>query len=188
MLGLATTKTSVRFLASLAHSDIHGATVNAVVLSVAICWLLGLNVSIQPLQSGVRALIVDNCPAHQQTHASAWASQITGIGNIAGYFFGYVPLHNILPFLHITQFSWLCTVASVTLSVTVVITCMLIKERDPRSLPAPLSQGSSFSGTVKHIIWSTNNVQLSIRRVYFKSFVRGIFERSERAMDEAVTP
>jgi solute carrier family 45 protein 1/2/4 len=167
MLGLACTKATIQFLAGVFHADIHSTFVRAVVLLSAILWLLGLNLAIQPLQSGIRALIVDKCPAHQQAEVSAWASRTTGVGNVLGYFFGFVPLRNIFPFLHITQFSWLCVVASVVLSVTVAVTCLFIKEQDPRDLPSSVPSGSSFWSTV---IWSTKTMPPAIRQVYVVQF------------------
>lgn len=135
------------------------------VLLTAISWILGLNLFIQPLQAGVRALIVDNCPARQQVEASAWASRITGIGNIVGYLFGFIPVHSIMPLIDMSQFVWLCVVASFILAATVGVTCVLIHEQDPRSLPTPLGEGLSFVKTVKHIVWSAKAMPYSISEV-----------------------
>lgn len=49
------------------------------------------------VQAAIRAFIVDNCPAHQQEVANAWASRVTGVGNICGFIFGYLDLPKILP-------------------------------------------------------------------------------------------
>jgi solute carrier family 45 protein 1/2/4 len=165
MLGLASTKSIWHFLASLVNADIHGAATRSLVLISAVFWFFGLNIFIQPLQSGTRALIVDCCVAEEQVRASAWASRMAGVGSIVGYFFGFVPLQNILPSLDITQFSWLCLVASLTLATTVILTCLFIKEQDPRSLPAPVSQGLSFWATVRHIIWSATTMPETVRQV-----------------------
>jgi solute carrier family 45 protein 1/2/4 len=167
MLGLACTKATIHFLAGVVHANIHGTFIRAVVLLSAIMLLLGLNLAIQPLQSGIRALIVDKCPAHQQADVSAWASRITGVGNIIGYFFGFVPLRNIFPYLQVSQFSWLCVIASVVLSATVAITCVFIKEQDPRSLPSPAATGSSFWSTV---IWSIRTMPRAVRQVCLVQF------------------
>jgi solute carrier family 45 protein 1/2/4 len=167
MIGLACTKATIHSIASLVHTDIHGTMIRTVVLFSAIAWLLGLNLAIQPLQSGIRALIVDNCPAHQQVDASAWASRVTGVGNIVGYFFGFVPLRSIFPSLHVTQFSWLCVIASVVLSTTVLITCLFIKEQDPQSLPSPILGDSSFWRTVT---WSAKTMPYPIRQVCVVQF------------------
>ncbi|QDS70402.1 hypothetical protein FKW77_009382 [Venturia effusa] len=118
-----------------------------------------------PLQAGIRALIVDNCPARQQVEASAWASRITGAGNMIGYLFGFIPVHSIMPLIDMSQFAWLCIVASLILSSTVGITLILIQEKDPRLLPAPLGEGLSFVKTVKHIVWSAQAMPYSVFEV-----------------------
>jgi solute carrier family 45, member 1/2/4 len=42
--------------------------------------MFALSISIQPLQSGLRAIVLDQCPAHQQVRAQGWAARISGIG------------------------------------------------------------------------------------------------------------
>jgi solute carrier family 45 protein 1/2/4 len=165
MLGLASSKPFLHFMAKIWQWDIQNSVFQFWVLLSAISWILGLNLCIQPLQAGIRALIVDNCPARQQAEASAWASRITGIGNIVGYLFGFIPVHSILPLIDMSQFAWLCIVASFILAATVGITCIWIQEHDPRSLPAPLGEGLSFVKTVKHIIWSARAMPDSISEV-----------------------
>jgi solute carrier family 45, member 1/2/4 len=165
MLGLASTRPMSQILARVLELDIHKSSFQTWVLLLAITWLLALNICIQPLQAGIRALIVDNCSASQQARASAWSSRITGIGNIIGYSFGFIPVGSILPFFDISQFTWLCIVASVILSSTVGITCAWIQEKDPRSLPAAIGEGQSFGETVRHIIWSARTMPSSISQV-----------------------
>jgi solute carrier family 45 protein 1/2/4 len=165
MLGLASTKLFFHFLARIWQWDVKDGAFQTWVLLSAIGWILGLNLCIQPLQAGIRALIVDNCPARQQAEASAWASRITGIGNIVGYLFGFIPVHSILPLIDMSQFAWLCIVASLILAATVGVTCVLIQEKDPRSLPAPLGDGLSFLNTIKHIVWSARAMPHSISEV-----------------------
>lgn len=165
MLGLAVTKPSFHLLAQIWQWNIKDGASQTWILLSAISWILGLNFFIQPLQAGIRALIVDNCPARQQAEASAWASRITGIGNIVGYLFGFIPVHSIMPLIDMSQFAWLCIVASFILSATVGITCVLIQEKDPQSLSAPLGEGPSFVKTVKHIMWSVQALPYSISEV-----------------------
>lgn len=92
------------------------------------------------MQAGIRAFIVDNDPTHQQESANAWAGRITGFGNILGYLSGYVELPKILPFLGDTQFKVLCAIAAVALGGTVTISCLCIRERDPRLEGPPAKQ------------------------------------------------
>ena len=101
------------------------------VLSVAIVLIYTLNVSIQPLQAGLRTLIVENCPKHQQVQASAWAGCMTGVGNLIGYIAGFTDLPKFLRLEHWTQFQCLCVVASMSLIITTTMSCSVI-ERPPR--------------------------------------------------------
>lgn len=84
------------------------------------------------VQAGIRCFIVDNAPTHQQSLANAWASRLTGVGNILGYIFGYINLPKALPFLGKTRFQILCAIASIALIATLAISCYYIQERDPR--------------------------------------------------------
>ncbi|KAK6813124.1 hypothetical protein RU639_010729 [Aspergillus parasiticus] len=95
-----------------------------------------LDFAINTVQAGIRCFIVDNAPAHQQESANAWASRLTGVGNILGYIFGYIDLPRYLPFLGNTQFKVLCALASLSLAITLLISCLYIQERDPRLEPS----------------------------------------------------
>lgn len=75
---------------------------------------------------------MDCAPTHQQEAANAWAGRIVGVGNILGYLSGYLHLPKLLPFLGDTQFKVLCAIASMVLCVTLGISCLSVKERDPR--------------------------------------------------------
>jgi solute carrier family 45, member 1/2/4 len=54
----------------------------------AITLLIVLDCSINTMQAGIRAFIVDNAPTHQQERANAWATRWSGIGNILAYLWG----------------------------------------------------------------------------------------------------
>ena len=170
MLALASTKTGIHMIASFFNADPYSVVSRGFILASAILCLFGLYVFIQPLQAGVRSLIVDTCPAHQQTLASAWASRLTGVGNIVGYLFGFVPHRTFLPALDITQFAWLCLVASMLLASTVFITCFCIREPDPKTLPSPALESSSFLGTFRQILWSVKTMPSTIRQVCVVQF------------------
>lgn len=107
------------------------------------------------VQAGIRAFIVDCAPAHQQEPANAWASRMTGAGNVIGYILGYMELPKVFPFFGNTQFKVLCLIASFALGITLLISCITIKERDPR-LDGPPASGrlgviSFFKGVLKSI-------------------------------------
>ena len=109
------------------------------VILTAIFWIYVLNIFIQPLQAGLRTLIIENCPAHQQMQASAWASSMTGIGNIVGYLAGFATLPNIIS-NHLTQFQCLCLIASLSLVVTITLSCFIREQNSPQSFPVRLER------------------------------------------------
>jgi solute carrier family 45 protein 1/2/4 len=117
------------------------------------------------VQAAIRAFIVDNCPAHQQEVANAWASRVTGVGNIFGFICGYLDLPKILPFLGKTQFQVLCALASISLSITLLATCLYIKERDPRLDGPPPSDGLGLVSFFRQVFKSIRHLPPQIARV-----------------------
>lgn len=74
------------------------------------------------------------------------ASRLTGIGNIIGYVAGYMNLPEVAWWLGDTQFKELCAIASIALGSTVVLSCLTIRERDPRlERPPPKDQPGVLS-------------------------------------------
>lgn len=117
------------------------------------------------VQAAIRAFIVDNCPAHQQEVANAWASRMTGVGNICGFVFGYLDLPSILPFLGRTQFQVLSALASISLTVTLLASCLYIRERDPRLDGPPPSDGLGLVSFFRQVFKSIRNLPPQIMRV-----------------------
>ncbi|KAJ5833308.1 hypothetical protein N7474_001619 [Penicillium riverlandense] len=117
------------------------------------------------LQAGIRAFIVDNCPAHQQELANAWASRLTGVGNIFGFIFGYIDLPKFVPFLGRTQFQVLCAIASFSLLVTLAVSCLYIQERDPRLEGPPSSDELGIVSFFRQTFKSIKNLPPQIARV-----------------------
>jgi solute carrier family 45 protein 1/2/4 len=92
------------------------------------------NFSIQPVQLGLRAMIVDLVPSQQQAQAHAWVSKVNLAGSIAGYGIGAVDLRQNLRFLGETQLQILCALVSLNLVVCISITCYLVQEKRPSKL------------------------------------------------------
>ncbi|EXJ73097.1 uncharacterized protein A1O5_04246 [Cladophialophora psammophila CBS 110553] len=110
-----------------------GYKTGTIVLATVMMWCLDF--SINTVQAAIRAFIVDNAPSHQQESANAWASRMTGIGNVFGYIFGYLNLPRYFSFFGNTQFKVLVVLASIALSSTVLISILAIKERNPQLDP-----------------------------------------------------
>jgi solute carrier family 45 protein 1/2/4 len=80
------------------------------------------------------------------------------VGNIVGYIFGYIDLPKIFPFLGYTRFQILCALASISLAVTLVISCLYIKERDPRLDGPPSSESLGVVAFFKQVFESIKNL------------------------------
>ena len=115
--------------------------VSSIVFAVLMIYVLDFAINV--IQAGIRAFIVDNAPPHQQDSANAWASRVSGVGNIIGYLFGYANLPKYFWFFGDTQFKVLCVIASLGMILTLTISCLAITERDPRSdgEPGPQTRG-----------------------------------------------
>ncbi|KAL4957777.1 Sodium/hydrogen exchanger family-domain-containing protein [Aspergillus filifer] len=158
LLILAWVKEIVGGVIGLFGGDVksEGAKITVIILATVMMWCLDF--AINTVQAGIRCFIVDNAPAHQQETANAWASRLTGVGNIIGYIFGYIDLPKIFPFLGNTRFQILCTLASISLSVTLLISCLYIKERDPRLDGPPPSGSMGIVGFFKQVFKSIKNL------------------------------
>ena len=108
---------------------------------------------------------MDNAPTHQQESANAWASRLTGVGNMLGYIFGYINLPGILPFLGKTRFQILCAIASLALGITLFVSCYYIKERDPRLDGPPASEKLGIVSFFKHVFKSIRYLPPQIAKV-----------------------
>ena len=143
LIMLAWTREVVCFFARHMGGDVHSGSVQTVTILLAIIWVYALNIAIQFVQSGIRAFIIDNCPVHQQTEASAWSSRITGIGSVLGYLSGLINVFEDVSTWENTQFKSLCVIASLALGITAAISCVRIEEVDPRvKEPVPFSQSN----------------------------------------------
>ena len=78
---------------------------------------------------------MDVIPYEEQSAANAWAGRMIGVGNVAGYFIGYLDLPKMFPYLGSTQLRVLCAFAVIILGTTVFITCASVKEEPPSHDP-----------------------------------------------------
>lgn len=97
--------------------------------------------------------------------ANAMGSRMTGIGNIIGYCFGYINLPKYMWFFGDTQFKILCVIASICLSITVAISVIFIKERDPREEGPPLRDKGGVVSFFKGVFSSIKSLPPQTRKV-----------------------
>ncbi|KAL2136135.1 hypothetical protein VTI74DRAFT_5358 [Chaetomium olivicolor] len=135
------------------------------VIITAVLWVYVLDFAINTVQAAIRAFIVDCAPTHQQESANAMASRFVGIGNIAGYLAGYMDLPTILWFFGDTQFKDLCAIASIALGVTVALSCVFIRERDPRLEGPPAKDKPGVLAFFKKIFTSIKRLPPQTKKV-----------------------
>lgn len=137
-----------------------------ITFATILMWILDF--SINTAQAAIRAFIVDNAPAHQQDDANAWASRMTGIGNVFGYIFGYLNLAKHFYFLGNTQFKVLCVIASFALGSTVLISILTINERNPQDDAPSKADYENDSGIIaffKQVFTAIRKLSPAIRSV-----------------------
>jgi len=152
-------------LTRLSYGDTDDDNFGTAVIILAILGIYVLNISIQPLQMGLRAAIIENCPRSQQEQASSWASRLTGIGNIIGYLAGITNLPKIIPLFFLTQFQGLCLLASVALAIGVGMSCIAITEQNPEKLLMAAEENPSISSYLRRLGRVYRSMPWKIRRV-----------------------
>ncbi|TAQ88647.1 hypothetical protein B7494_g3024 [Chlorociboria aeruginascens] len=144
---------------------VHRHTFQKLVTILATVFIWFLNVAIQAVQCGSRALIVDKCPPHQQDRASAFASCMIGLGNIISYTSGSLDLSGVVVFQDSGEIKALSLLASSILAFTVLLTCVSITEDCPSRQLRTDFKAPSFLETLRQIfnamnmneIYSTNS-------------------------------
>ncbi|KAG6031051.1 hypothetical protein E4U19_000132 [Claviceps sp. Clav32 group G5] len=107
---------------------------NALSAILAIIFIVTLNVSMQALQCGLRAIIVDTVRPHQQQTANAWAGVLVSLTNVLCYGLSFSNLRRGLGSESSSQFAVLCVITSLLLATTVAVTCLTVREdRDDKA-------------------------------------------------------
>jgi solute carrier family 45, member 1/2/4 len=144
--------------------DYHVLRAAIKVTSAILIWVL--NFAIQPLQCGLRALIVEACPPEKMDTANVWASRMISIGSLLGYGSGLVDLSQMM---HIggdhAQFKALALLATCGLAVTVFVCCSAIRERDPNEDGPPSRELQNTIGKLKHIYGSISKIPPQVAMV-----------------------
>jgi len=148
----------------------EGQALRVTTIVVAIIMIFVLDIAINVIQAGIRAFIVDNTPTHQQDTANAWASRVSGVGNIVGYLFGYVDLPRYFSFIGDTEFKILCVVASVAMFSTLAVSCLSISERDPRIDDIPFEEKGGLLSFFRDLFRSMRKLPPQVKAVCFVQF------------------
>lgn len=118
---------------------------------------------------------MDNAPTHQQEDANAWAGRINGVGAILGYLSGYVDLPKVSGgYFGDTQFKVLCVIACFALGGTVLISCLCIRERDPRLEGSPPEAKLGVMSFFRQVFYSMKRLNPQVRKVCEAQFFNWI--------------
>ena len=159
LLGLA----SVDAYATAAAST----TTSTLCQAAAILGMTALNASIQPLQGGLRALLVDASPPHQLAAANAWASRLTCVANVLGYLAGFLDLSgpsssSSSSVLGGSQFRVLCVLCAAAIVATASLTCATVSET-PSAEPAAAPAGGE--ATMRRVLSQLGYIYSRFRRL-----------------------
>jgi solute carrier family 45 protein 1/2/4 len=167
LLGLASAERLAAVLVRLcagscssADADSREEPVRVAAANITVLFIVALNIALQPLQGGLRALIADMCPRTQQPTATAVAGTVVSASNILCYTVGFVDLRRIAVLRALggdSQFAILCILTSITLAISVGLTCLSVRERcavlggDGRYTRAAAARGTRY--TVRAQLW-----------------------------------
>lgn len=133
------------------------------IISSATCACLSLimlNICIQPIQVGLRSLVVDSIPRSQQASATAWTSSAVGAGNMLAHVNGSAGLEKTL---NMSRYQYLTLVSCTCLLVTVFLCCVFVSEQPPDS---SLSGNGSAPSLVDELSSSYGRIHWTIKGVF----------------------
>ncbi|CCU98822.1 unnamed protein product [Malassezia sympodialis ATCC 42132] len=142
------------------------------VLSVLGFWVLDF--AVNGLQVIARALILDHASASEQNEANAWHGRMLHIGNIVGYWCGWVDLASwpALAWLGGGQFRRFAVLSLVCMGVCVGITCVTTHESNSRC-PMPVEE--SLSRRVARSVHQVYDVGRALPRPILRVCVVQVF-------------
>lgn len=161
---LAWTEQLVSLASGCKTADCDGdKSLQAPTIALAITWTIFMSVSVQPVQAGVRSLMVDIAPANQQSRASSWAGRIQGVSAIFSFFASSLNLAELPGLRRLSQFQALACLNLITLGSTVLITCIFIREKDSRHVQLEQRQEGILS-VLRHIFRTLKELRGKIRQ------------------------
>ncbi|RIA89018.1 sugar transporter [Glomus cerebriforme] len=131
MAGIAYSKEWAKVYLGMNNSknDDDDEEINKFAVYIAVFAFYCLDFSLNAVQASCRALILDIPPFYQQETGNAWAGRMMHIGNVIGYFTGFLNLTAVFPMLGNTQLKVLCIIACIIFILSLLITCLSVKEK-----------------------------------------------------------
>ena len=168
VLTLAWTKELINVLRK--ESAMPSKASTTAIICFATFWVYVLNIAIQPIQAGIRSLIIEYCPHSQQSQANTYASVMQGIGNIVGYLFAFgvsplINLDGLIPFQKLAIF------ASVVLAMTVSLSLLTIVEKPYNPLLPEDSRNRRPFSKFRNLFWTYFEMPKDVRKVFHIQFL-----------------
>lgn len=142
--------------------------------SMAVLFMVTLNMAIQPLQGGLRAQLSDACPRAQQPAANALAGIAVSMANVGSYALALADLPKLFSLDSSSQFSILCLITSVVLALAVILNCTAVREG--RDYVVQRSRGSinKTGPRLLHVITSFRRLPRQVQQVCRVQFLSWI--------------
>jgi solute carrier family 45 protein 1/2/4 len=147
-----------------------GGVLRTTTLTVAALCVWVLNFAIQPLQGGLRALIIDCCPPKDMDTAFAWAGRMVSVGNVLGYGSGFVDFSRFVKSTSDTQFEALAVLATCGLAITTGLCCFWVLEQNPNDDGPPRRDLVSLMGKIKYTYNSVSRLPPQVKMVFKVQF------------------
>ncbi|KAF2150507.1 hypothetical protein K461DRAFT_177495 [Myriangium duriaei CBS 260.36] len=109
--------------------DLPASGMSKGIIAALLIWTI--NIAVQPIQMGIRSLICEACPEHQQVQATAYSSCTSSIVMVFGFAIGTTKSLPLLPWSEDNQFKYVCLVAALMLGTSTLITLCVVKEGPP---------------------------------------------------------
>lgn len=148
VLALAWSTTVSKLIVSLVADGSSGLRLGQ---CIAVGSIAMLGVAVQPMQCGLRALVMDICPAHQQLQAQSLSAAAVAVGQIVGCLGGLVQLSLDEKSDEVVRFRILAILAVAVVSTTTAVT-LIGTTKDHPEQTEPQKQSKIF-------------VQLAISRI-----------------------
>ncbi|KAJ2844916.1 hypothetical protein J3B02_004825, partial [Coemansia erecta] len=122
----------------------YNAFVTRVSIALAVIGFYVLDFSINTSQACARALALDIPPLEQQDMANAYAGRMLNLGSVTGYMVGFLDLRTLVPWKTASQMQALCLIATIVFMITIVWTCIAVRE-EPLAIAATASNSQNSS-------------------------------------------
>ncbi|KAI8633835.1 hypothetical protein F5Y19DRAFT_415308 [Xylariaceae sp. FL1651] len=169
LLGLGWSKEIGPAIASGLTFTSESAIQQSILLNVVFC-IFALNAAIQPLQCGLRSLVVDICPKEQQEAAHAWIGRFISVANVLNYSAGYADLPRWLPWLGSSQFPILCVITSLALAIIIALTCFVVQEQRSDLDSAAAGDHETVLQKLRYLCTSFPRLPKQVRKVCWVQF------------------